>query len=106
MLAANLYHCSAGKDRMGVVRMLALSLVGAELKDIMTNYEVSYTNISNDLKNANIDRFPMNFVNSNPETIKNSYQYIMDNYESIRNYFSSLGYKKSELITLIQRIAE
>lgn len=39
------FHCSAGKDRTGVLAMLLLGLAGVEQRDIMANYEVTYTYI-------------------------------------------------------------
>ncbi len=38
-----LFHCTAGKDRTGIIAALLLALVGVELPDIFADYEVSYT---------------------------------------------------------------
>lgn len=38
---ATLYHCSAGKDRTGVITMLLLKLAKVDLETILTDYEVS-----------------------------------------------------------------
>lgn len=35
------FHCSAGRDRTGVVSALVLSTVGAELEDILCDYEAA-----------------------------------------------------------------
>ena len=35
----------AGKDRTGLIAMLLLGLVGVSKKDIVSNYEVTYTNL-------------------------------------------------------------
>lgn len=103
---ATLYHCSAGKDRTGVISMLALGLVGVGLQDIMTNYEVSFTNIASDLKTANIDRLPMNLTISEPEIIKNTFEYILKEYQTIEKYFESLGYTNVEIKQLKETIAD
>lgn len=38
-----LFHCTAGKDRTGLVSMLILGLCGVCKKDIIANYEVTFT---------------------------------------------------------------
>ena len=38
-----LFHCTAGKDRSGVVAALLLSLAEVEDQDIIADYEISYT---------------------------------------------------------------
>ena len=38
-----LYHCTAGKDRTGILSALLLELAGVARADIVANYQVSYT---------------------------------------------------------------
>jgi len=38
-----LFHCSAGKDRTGVLSAVLLTLLGAEREDIIADYQVSFT---------------------------------------------------------------
>lgn len=38
-----LFHCSAGKDRTGVLAAVLLVLLGADEEDIIADYQVSYT---------------------------------------------------------------
>ena len=40
-----IFHCTAGKDRTGIIAMLILGLSGVSRKDIIANYEVTYTYI-------------------------------------------------------------
>lgn len=40
---AVLFHCSAGKDRTGIVAATLLKLLGADDEDIVADYQVSYT---------------------------------------------------------------
>lgn len=40
---AVLFHCSAGKDRTGIVAATLLKLLGADDEDIIADYQVSYT---------------------------------------------------------------
>ena len=54
---AVLFHCSAGKDRTGVLASSVLYLCGVEREDIVADYEVSYTYNQNGL-NASAGRMP------------------------------------------------
>lgn len=38
-----LFHCSAGKDRTGVLAAVLLTLLGADREDIVADYQVSFT---------------------------------------------------------------
>lgn len=42
-----LYHCTAGKDRTGVLSMMLMMLAGFDLKACQDDYEPSYDNIRN-----------------------------------------------------------
>lgn len=41
-----LFHCTAGKDRTGVLSMLLLMLAGVDRQDCVANYIQSYTNLT------------------------------------------------------------
>lgn len=56
-----LFHCTAGKDRTGVISMLLLSLAGVQREDIIANYQVSHTYIHTSLT------FPPDFAKTHPE---------------------------------------
>ncbi len=49
---AVLFHCSAGKDRTGVLASSVLYLCGVDQEDIIADYEVSYTYNQNGLNAA------------------------------------------------------
>lgn len=40
-----LFHCSAGKDRTGIISAVLLGAAGVSAADILANYEVTYTYI-------------------------------------------------------------
>lgn len=54
---AVLFHCSAGKDRTGVLASAVLWLCGAAREDIVADYEVSFTYNQGGL-NAMVDSLP------------------------------------------------
>ncbi|UUX32749.1 tyrosine-protein phosphatase [Fundicoccus culcitae] len=91
-----LFHCSAGKDRTGVVALLILGIAGVSLQDIVTNYEVTYTNIMSDFKHLDT-KYTMNMIQSHPQNIIMAYEYILNKYLSFEAYFVALGYSADEI---------
>ncbi|UUX33464.1 tyrosine-protein phosphatase [Fundicoccus culcitae] len=103
---AVLFHCSGGKDRTGIVAMLLLGLAGVSLQDIMTNYEVSYTNLTFSANQAALTDIPMNTLGSNPENIKQAYQHVLAHYGSFEGYFEALGFSAAAIERVVQRLVE
>jgi protein-tyrosine phosphatase len=67
-----LFHCSAGKDRTGLIAALLLGIAGVSAEDILANYEVTYT-----------------YIKRNPVMIKyvESAPYSREQVYSLREYF-------------------
>lgn len=99
-----LFHCSAGKDRTGVVAMLLLGLMGVERQDIITNYEQTFTNLNHDDKfkeELKAKQEYAKFMGSNPKEIEKAILYIEDNYDSYEDYLLSCDISK-EVLNLIK----
>lgn len=82
---ATVFHCTAGKDRTGLVAMLILGLSGVSRKDIIANYEVTFTYIPvllDEVENYNL-------ALSIPEYIITAIDYITENYGTYREYLKS-----------------
>lgn len=94
-----LYHCTAGKDRTGVISMLILGLAGVSKEDIISNYEVSYTYMSETL-NKKYDEFKINLIQSNRENMMMAYDYLVSEYGSFEQYFTELGFNTEDINTL------
>lgn len=93
-----LYHCTAGKDRTGIVSALLLGLVEVDMRDIVSNYEVSFTNIEAEIMNKVIDtKYPLNVMQSNPGNMKVMLQYLLDEYGSVASYFEHIGFTTEEV---------
>lgn len=71
-----LYHYSAGKDRTKLVSLLLLGLAGVEKHDIVSNYEISFTNMESKI-GENLSKYPLNVIESHPQNIKMAYDYLM-----------------------------
>ena len=107
---AIVFHCSAGKDRTGILAMLLLGLVGVEKKDIISNYEVTYTNLESfhDVTNIGIalEKIPMEFLYSRKEYIIRAYEHIIEKYESIENYLQSKNIEQVVIDRVKERLAQ
>lgn len=106
------FHCTAGKDRTGVIAMLLLGIVGVEKQDIVTNYEQSSTNLENDptLKKYQdfLDDTQVNLMNkllnSNKENMEMLYSHLIEKYISFENYFLELGFSYEDIQVIISKI--
>ncbi|WP_051428134.1 tyrosine-protein phosphatase [Bacillus sp. J33] len=86
------FHCQAGKDRTGLLAMLLLGLAGVEKKDIVSNYEVTYTNLESMHQNESLyGNIPMEFLYSNRDYILKAYEYIYHTYQSFDQYLMAKG---------------
>lgn len=104
-----LFHCSAGKDRTGVLAMLLMSLAGADRHDCMTNYAQSYTNLCRkpEFANINLNEEYANYgrlMYSEPETIGECYDLMMERYGSTENYLKSCGLKEEQIERIKERL--
>lgn len=107
-----MYHCTAGKDRTGVISMLILGVAGVKKEDIISNYEVTYTNIKKNpifLKYkeeaaAKGQEFPEYILQSNAETIEKTINHLIEKYGSFEKYFQEIGYSEAEIEKFIKKI--
>ncbi|KAB7668351.1 tyrosine-protein phosphatase [Bacillus sp. B1-b2] len=85
-----IFHCQAGKDRTGLLAMLLLGLVGVEKKDIVSNYEVTYSNLESMHNLETVyENVPKEFLYSTRDNIILAYDYIIQNYQSFDQYLLS-----------------
>ncbi|MGG5329619.1 tyrosine-protein phosphatase [Enterococcus sp. AZ163] len=92
-------HCSAGKDRTGVVIYLILLLQGVLIEEIIADYQVSYTYIKHDsriLQNKQL----LNVYHSYPEIMEQFHQKFHAAYGTIGNYLRELSFTEDELLQL------
>ena len=89
-------HCSAGKDRTGLIVYLLLSLHQVPLEEILADYQISYTFIKNDeriIKDTNT----LNIYDSHPNNLALFHQEFIEQYKSIDNYFLTLGFSNTDI---------
>ncbi|WP_057915294.1 tyrosine-protein phosphatase [Peribacillus muralis] len=98
------FHCVAGKDRTGILAMLLLGLAGVEKKDIVSNYEVTYTNLESLQQNENkFGNIPKEYLYSNRDYILRAYEYILQTYHSVDQYLMAKGVEQDVIDRVKQR---
>lgn len=107
-----LFHCSAGKDRTGVLALLILGLANVDNEIIIADYAVSEDNISNLLNKAkeyeilHNTTIPKQFLASKREDMENTIEYISNKYNNVRGYLKEVGLSEKELNELNDRFIE
>jgi protein-tyrosine phosphatase len=97
-----LFHCTAGKDRTGVVAALLLSLAGVPFEDILSNYEITNTHLRRvygDIRYI-APEVPVSLIESNPVNMEIFLNYIEDNYGDTEKYLISIGLTESEIASV------
>lgn len=95
-----LFHCTAGKDRTGIISVLLLSLSNVEESTILDDYSESYENnlaILDKIKAETPYSVDENFFRSDPEFMKIFIDYIEAHHGSIKGFFEYLGYSIDEI---------
>ena len=99
-----LFHCSAGKDRTGMVAMLLLGLAGVALPDIISNYEVTYTYIrQNPVTKKLSQMYPIETMLSKVEYLDQALAFIDESFGSMYAYLLSCGIEKDTLSQIQKR---
>lgn len=100
-----LFHCTAGKDRTGVLAMLLLGLAGVANYDIAANYQVTYTYLRQtkfyqELKDHSLPQL----LWSKEEFILRAIDYIEKNFGDIPSYLKHCNIDKDTLLSVKQKV--
>lgn len=98
-----LFHCSAGKDRTGVISALLLDLVGCHPYDIVKDYSESYENnreIYDELLKLTTKENE-HFLSSDPLYMLKMMDHLSENYGSSRAYLLNIGLTEDDIDDLI-----
>lgn len=91
-----LFHCTAGKDRTGVLALMLLMLAGADRQDCLTNYIQSFINLT---RNERFTQLSQNgyhsLIRSDAEDITAPYDYIESFPQGIRGFLWDCGVSAS-----------
>ncbi len=100
-----LYHCTAGKDRTGIISMLLLGLANVSREDIIKNYTITY---ENNKLNPNFEEvtklYPVEILYSTKEYITPAIDYIENNFNSYYDYLISIGVSEEILNKITEKL--
>ena len=109
---AVLFHCTAGKDRTGIVAALLLGLAGVTPEDIVEDYAMTGALIAPMIeemvdvarsRGRDIEKFrPM--LRCDPETMTATLLYIEQNFGTMERYLETIGVSQSEMDALRRRL--
>lgn len=91
-----LFHCAAGKDRTGVVAALLLNLLGVSDTDIIANYEVTYSHLSQN-EALNVPESHKHLMNSDRDNIILFLEALKETYDDANNYLLACGMTEEQL---------
>lgn len=100
------FHCTAGKDRAGIITAILFMIVGADKRDIIANYQVSHTYIKPIIEKLFklYPNYPMNIMKSKPEWISNSIDRINNKYGGVEKYLMSRGVTDKEIKIIKEKL--
>ncbi|MGB7594312.1 MAG: tyrosine-protein phosphatase [Erysipelotrichaceae bacterium] len=101
---ALLFHCTAGKDRTGVIAMLLMGLAGVSTEDILANYQISFTHLDTSIDV--LARVPMNLLDSKPEYLIHALDHLTQHYGDFASYVEACGFDQKKQSALIERFVE
>ena len=87
-----LFHCSAGKDRTGVVTALILSLLGVDREQIVQDYLASGVFLKDMLQSYSKGQKDLfDIINPRSETMYGLLDYIDKKYSNVEGYLQECG---------------
>lgn len=101
-----LFHCTAGKDRTGLMAALLLGLVGVERTDLLADYQVSETYLA-DVIHQIRKRVPdlSAFAGaSKAEYLNDCLDLLEEKYGSVSGYLRAIGLTEGELTALRRKL--
>lgn len=104
--AGVLFHCSAGKDRTGVVSAVLLLLAGVSDGDIVENYMI--TKVCNQerfaLLHQNFPEIDMNIVIPREEYMVDFLRLFRDAYGDVETYLQAIGIRAGEIRLIKEKL--
>ena len=102
-----LFHCTAGKDRTGLIASILLGLCEVSRGDIKANYEVSHTYMreNDDFMKAYETGKSKVFL-SKARYMECVHDYVINTYGSYRNYLMDCGIQETDLDKIIEYFTE
>lgn len=109
-----LFHCTAGKDRTGLIAALLLSVAGVAPDDIIADYALTATRIgplleefSKIIKDQNLSSGHYSpLLECHPETMAKTLAWLDEQYGGALTYLTTNGLNENDLAQLRKRLVE
>lgn len=101
-----LYHCTAGKDRTGILSMLLLSLAGVSQEDILADYQSSEIYLMPIMKiiQARVPNLAAFAGHSRREYMEECIRLLLEHYGSVPQYLRAAGLTDRDLDALRNKL--
>ena len=101
---AVLYHCTAGKDRTGVLSALLLTLAGVALPDILADYCLSHSYLLPFIRDLTKQGLAAHIITPRAEYMEGFLSAFHARYGCVENYHTAIGIPCTATDTLRQKI--
>jgi protein-tyrosine phosphatase len=107
-----LIHCTAGKDRTGIISALMLGLAGVDHATIAADYALTahyagamFDELRAQAATAGRDMSTYErYLESKPEAMRNTLAYLEETYESVPAYLARIGLSEAQVAQLRQKM--
>jgi protein-tyrosine phosphatase len=109
---AVVFHCTAGKDRTGVVAAILLLLAGADERDVIEDYAVTYGYMRLIFERQLIEAaeagydFPAHLLRSDAENMDILIRHLTETYGGAEQYLEAIGLSRGEINLLKHMLTE
>jgi len=86
-----IFHCTAGKDRTGIVAALLLSLAGVDEQAIIEDYAHSEELLRDFVSKVDLGSLPKYVLTSRPQTMQVLLSHLKTQYGGTQGYLSEIG---------------
>lgn len=101
-----MFHCTAGKDRTGVVSAILLSHAGVSDADIIENYVLTkeYGKERLELVHKNFPELDMNIVTPNERFMQAFLELFREKFGNTERYFEEIGLNRAEIERITDKL--
>lgn len=110
---AALFHCTAGRDRTGIVAMFLLTMADVPRETIIADYIASDQYASEALRHGEKimealggDVIPQGAFEATPETMETLIKHLEDKYGSVMGYLEDIGITSADVEALKRKFVE
>lgn len=99
-------NCNSGKDRTGVICMLLLLIAKVPEKDIIADYQISYTYLMDDIRKLHKEnpQLPKFLGNSKAEYMEKTLELFKRKYKTIENYMNFIGLTDDDVKIILSKL--